>query len=484
MERRNFVLNLAGLGFISLNGSLRSTGKTLQNSANYTVQQFEDKGLAHFSYAVMAGKKVIVIDPQRNPEVYYDFAKKHGATIVGVIETHPHADFVSSHLEIHQNLNVPIYGSGLTKSKYPLTAFDDGQTIKLTDKVGLRSLYTPGHAPDHIAAVLYEEGKDKIVFSGDSLFLGDVGRPDLLDYSSESDKQRKKLAEMMYDTIHQKFAKLDDDVIVYPSHGAGSLCGKSIRKAASSTIGYEKQNNYAFEKRTKTEFVGVLLSDQPFIPKYFAHDVHLNNQGAPAFKLSLDKIKRLAKNYRPEQKELVIDSRAPQAFQSSYLTGAVNIPATGPMETWLGSLIAPESSFYLIAANDAELQTALRKVASIGYEGNIKGTILYDDSKGDKLASFDKSTFVPEQEKYTYLDVRTEKEAKNQPVFKNSLNIPLQELDKRLSEIPTSKPVLIHCGSGYRSATAASMLKKQLPGIQVYDMGASVTDFINTQAVK
>jgi hydroxyacylglutathione hydrolase len=426
----------------------------------------------------------MVIDPQRNPEAYYDFAKKHGATIVGVIETHPHADFVSSHLEIHQNLNVPIYASGLTKSKYPLTAFDEGQTIRLTEKVGLRSLYTPGHAPDHIAAVLYEEGKDKIVFSGDSLFLGDVGRPDLLDYSSESDKQRKKLAEMMYDTIHQKFAKLDDGVIVYPSHGAGSLCGKSIRKAASSTIGYEKQSNYAFEKRTKAEFVGLLLSDQPFIPKYFAHDVHLNNQGAAALKPSLDKIQKLAKNYRPDQKELVIDTRAPQAFQASYLEGAVNIPATGPMETWLGSLVAPESKFYLIAASDAELQTALKKAASIGYEGNIKGTILYDETGGDKLASFDKGTFSPDQDKYTYLDVRTEKEAKNQPVFKNSVNIPLQELDKRFSEIPTSKPVLIHCGSGYRSATAASMIKKQLPNVQVYDMGAAITDFMKAHPAK
>jgi hydroxyacylglutathione hydrolase len=130
------------------------------------------------------------------------------------------------------------------------------------------------------------------------------------------------------------------------------------------------------------------------------------------------------------------------------------------------------------------LQTALKKAASIGYEGNIKGTILYDETGGDKLASFDKGTFSPDQDKYTYLDVRTEKEAKNQPVFKNSVNIPLQELDKRFSEIPTSKPVLIHCGSGYRSATAASMIKKQLPNVQVYDMGAAITDFMKAHPAK
>ncbi|MDQ6480071.1 MBL fold metallo-hydrolase [Dyadobacter sp. LHD-138] len=478
MERRNFVFNLAGLGFVSLASNLNVMGKMLQSSAHYTVEQFEDKGLAHFSYAVMAGKKVIIIDPQRNPEVYYDFAKKHGASIVGIIETHPHADFVSSHLEIHQNLDVPIYASSLTKSQYPLTAFDEDQVIRLTDKVGLRSLYTPGHAPEHIAVVLYEEGKDRIVFSGDSLFFGDVGRPDLLDYSSESDKQRKKLAEMMYDTIHQKFAKLDDDVIVYPSHGAGSLCGKSIRKAVTSTIGYEKQNNYAFEKRTKAEFVSVLLSDQPFIPKYFAHDVQLNNQGAPAFKPSLSKIKHLPKNYQPESKALLIDVRASQAFQASYIKGAINIPATGSMETWLGSLVAPESKFYLIASDDAGLQTALKKIASIGYEGNVLAAFFYDAPNGNQLAAFDKNRFRPQENKYTYLDVRTEKEVKNQPVFKNTVNIPLQELESRLSEIPTSKPVLVHCGSGYRSATAASILKKQLPSLQVYDMGAAVVPFI------
>ncbi|TDE09351.1 MBL fold metallo-hydrolase [Dyadobacter psychrotolerans] len=477
MERRNFVLNLAGLGFYSIAANFKVVGQTLQSTDNYTVEQFEDKGLAHYSYAIMAGKKVIVIDPQRNPQVYYDFAKKHDASIVGIIETHPHADFVSSHLEIHRSLNVPIYASSLTKSQYPLTAFDEGGIIKLTDKVGLRSMYTPGHAPDHIAAVLYEEKKDKIVFSGDSLFLGDVGRPDLLDYSRESEKQRKNLAEMMYDTVHQKFAKLDDDVIVYPSHGAGSLCGKSIRKAASSTIGYEKQNNYAFEKRTRAEFVTVLLSDQPFIPKYFSHDVRLNNQGAPAFKPSLANIKSFPKNVQPENGALLIDTRPSQLFQASYIKGAVNIPATGPMETWLGSLIAPQSKFYVIAADDKSLQTALSKAASIGYEGNILGTILYDASSGNQLASFDQNTFVADDNKYTYLDVRTEKEAKNQPVFKNSINIPLQDLDKRMSEIPTSKPILIHCGSGYRSATAASLLKKELPSAEIYDMGVAVTKF-------
>lgn len=479
MKRRNFIIDVTGLGLIMLTDNFKLLGQTNPYSANYIIEQFEDKGLAHFSYVVMAGKKIILIDPQRNAQPYYDFAQKNNASIIGVIETHPHADFVSSHLEIHQKLNVPIYASSLTKSKYPLKKLDEGNVIQLTDQVGLRAMYTPGHAPDHIAAVLYEEGKDRAVFSGDSLFLGDVGRPDLLDFSSESDKQRKYLAAMMYDTIHQKFAKLNDDVIVYPSHGAGSLCGKSIRKAASSTIGYEKQTNYAFENRTKDEFVNLLLSDQPFIPKYFAYDIQLNSKGAPVLKESLAKLNYLPKNFQPASGALIIDTRPAAVFKTSYLPGAINIQGTGQLETWLGTLVAPESTFYLVAADEQSLQTAIKKAAAIGYELNIQGAFVYDASNGNQFGAFENSSFDPAGNKYTYIDVRTEKEVKKQPGFKNSINIPLQEFTDRLSKIPKGKPILIYCGSGYRSAMAASILKKEMPSMEVFDLGSTVSQYIN-----
>lgn len=484
MKRRNFVRNMTGLGLVTLANKSEIIGQVTPYSSNYVIKQFEDKGLAHFSYAVMAGKKVIIIDPQRNPQIYYDFAKKNNASIVGVIETHPHADFVSSHLEIHNTFNVPIYASSLTKATYQIKVFDEGSTIQLTDKFGLRSMYTPGHAPDHVSAVLYENTKDKVVFSGDSLFLGDVGRPDLLDFSSESDKQRKHLAAMMYDTIHQKFAKLDDDVIVYPSHGAGSLCGKSIRKAASSTIGYERRNNYAFENRTKDEFVALLLSDQPFIPKYFAYDVHLNHIGAPALKASLGKIKHLPRNYQPEIEAVVIDTRPVSAFKSSHLPGAINIQGSGQLETWLGTLVAPEKKFYLTSGDEHSLQAVIRKAAAIGYEANIQGAFVYDATDGTKSASFEANSFDPDANKYTYIDVRTAKEVISQPIFKNSINIPLQEFPERLSEIPTGKPVLVYCASGYRSATAESMFKKYAPSMEVYDLGAAVSHYIQSGGAK
>jgi hydroxyacylglutathione hydrolase len=484
MKRRNFIFNMTGLGFITLLDNFEVRGQAIPFSSNYVIEQFEDKGLAHFSYAIMAGKKIIIIDPQRNPQAYYDFAQKNNAVITGVIETHPHADFVSSHFEIHHALNVPIYACKLTKSKYPLKTFDEGDKIKLTDQVGLRALYTPGHAPDHIAAVLYENENDRAVFSGDSLFLGDVGRPDLLDFSSESDKQRRYLAAMMYDTIHQKFAKLNDDVVVYPSHGAGSLCGKSIRKAASSTIGYERQHNYAFEDRTKEEFVNLLLSDQPHIPKYFAYDIDLNNSGAPELKASLAKIRLLPKNYQPESKVTVIDTRQEAIFKLSYLPDAINIQASGQFESWLGTLVAPEWKFYLIAGDEQSLHTAIKKAAAIGYEANIQGAFVYDANDGNKLSSFDNSSFDPAENKYTYLDVRTSTEIKKQPVFKNSINIPLQELTERLSEIPPGKPILVHCGSGYRSATAISILRRAMPLVEVYDLGSKVSQYMSAGGAK
>lgn len=484
MKRRKFIGNLAGLGIATLGLNVRLMGQTILSSENFSVEQFEDKGLAHFSYAVMADKKIILIDPQRNPQEYYDFAQKKEAKIIGVIETHPHADFVSSHLEVHKEFNVPIYSSSLTKSKYPLTSFDEGALIKLSENVVLRSLFTPGHAPDHIAVVLVEDGKDKIVFSGDSLFLGDVGRPDLLDYSKESDKQRKHLAELMYDTIHEKFAKLHGDVIVYPSHGAGSLCGKSIRKAASSTIGYEKQTNYAFENRSKDEFVKLLLSDQPFIPKYFAHDVRLNHEGAAVMKVSTAKVKTLPKNYQPVTNAIIVDSRPQSDFKHSHLKNAINIQNTGPFETWLGSIVAPESKFYLVAGDEQGLETAINKSASIGYEANIEGAFLYDATNGERTEAFDVSSFNPAESKFTYLDVRSARECSNQPILEGSINIPLYELGDRIAEIPKDKPILVYCGSGYRSATGASIIQQQLPSVKVYDLSKEVSKYIKTHSPK
>lgn len=484
MERRKFLVNMASLGILSMVKAEGVFGKTVSSSDNFVIEQFEYKGLAHFSYAVMADRKIILIDPRRDPESYYEYALKNNAEIVGVIETHPHADFVSAHLEIHKGLNVPVYASSLTPADYSGTPFDDGETIMISESVGLRSMYTPGHAPDHISAVLFENGTDIAVFSGDSLLIGDVGRPDLRDFASDADTQRRRLAGMMYDTIHEKFAKLNDDVLLYPCHGAGSLCGKSIRKAASSTIGYERQNNHAFQKRLKAEFVEVLLNDQPFVPNYFQYNVALNIKGAPAIEKSIASINRLARNYQPEAKAIVIDTRPQAVFKASFLRDAINIQSNGSFETWLGTIVPPDSEFYLVAGDDKSLNIAIEKAAAIGYETNIKGAFVYDAADGNHLPVFDKSTLSKKDNKFTYIDVRTEKEVKQQAVFANSINIPLQELAERIAEIPTDTPILVNCASGYRSATASSIIKKYRPNIEVFDLSSAVTEYLKPEVKK
>lgn len=477
MERRKFIANLAGIGALSVLAPGSVFSKNIAATKNWHIEQFKDKGLAHFSYAILVDRKVIIVDPERDPQQYYDFAKTHDAKISGIIETHPHADFASSHLEIHQEWKAAIYASSLTRPSYPFTAFDDGAILKLSDQVSLRSLFTPGHAPDHISVVLQENGKDIAVFSGDALLIGDVGRPDLRDYTNDVQTQRTRLAALMYHTIHQKFAKLADDVVVYPAHGAGSLCGKAIRDASSSTIGEEKLHNYAFESRTEVDFIRILLDELPFVPKYFPYDVQLNIKGSPNLTASIAKVKILQKDFQPDQQAIIIDGRPSASFKKSYLKNAINVQDATRFETWLGSVVAPDTPFYLVADDQNNLSRLIYKTAKIGYESNIKGAFVYDELDGNQFTAFDNNSFDPNSDQYTIIDVRSEKEVKENKIFKKAINIPLQELSSRISEIPTTKPILVHCASGYRSAAGSSLIKKYLPDLEIFDLGPAVTQY-------
>ena len=238
------------------------------------VEQFEYKPLSHYSY------EMAIIDPERNPMQYYAFAKANNAKITAVIETHPHADFVSSHLQIHKETGATIYNSEKLGADYPYQPFDDGNSITF-GKATLHAINTPGHSPDSITIVAKEGGKT-ILFTGDTLFIGDVGRPDLREKAGNMQAKREELAKTMYHTIQQKFTHLPNDAIVYPAHGAGSLCGKSMSDANSSTLGNERMGNWAFKKQTQEEFVATLLDSQPFIPSYFGYNVDMNKKGAIA----------------------------------------------------------------------------------------------------------------------------------------------------------------------------------------------------------
>lgn len=447
------------------------------------IKQFEDKALAHYAYAIMSNGEMVLIDPARNPQPYYDYAKGHNAKIKAVIETHPHADFVSSHAEIHNATDAIVYTSKITEADYPHQTFDEGGSIVLGD-ITLKALNTPGHSPDSISIVVMDEdGKQVAVFTGDTLFVGDCGRPDLREKAGSVTSAKAKLAKDMFHSLRDKLMTLPDDVLVYPAHGAGSLCGKGMSDKSSSTIGIEKTDNWSLQKMTEAEFVKELLTDQPFIPKYFPFDVVLNKKGAEAYRDSIEKVPRrepvinedLANTLDPAT--MIVDTRPQTQFKKAHLESAVNLMHGGKFETWLGSIVNPDERFYLVAEDEATLDEMIERAAKIGYEKQI--ALAFILSYGNKsMDSFNSEELKANEEKFTIIDVRNNSEVSENKIFASSINIPLHELRERTDEIPRQKPVVVHCAGGYRSAAGSSIIESKLNGsAQVYDLGEAIKDF-------
>ena len=440
------------------------------------IQQFYDKGLAHASYAVRCGRQVVVIDPARDPQPYYDFADEHEADIIAVIETHPHADFVSSHLEIAEETEATIYCSKLVGAKYPHKAFDDGDRISL-GSVELHAINTPGHSPDSISILLLDElAQSRAIFTGDTLFVGDVGRPDLREEEAVGGHKREELAAQLYRSTRNKLMTLPGTTRVYPAHGPGSLCGKTTSPDLNSTIAKELKTNYALQPMSQEAFIKVLLEDQPFVPKYFGHNVKLNKQGAPSFEDSIRAVPHPNSGAALEPGVLIIDTRPAVKFRAGHLPGAINLQDGDKFETWLGSIVGPAEPFYLLADTQIGLDVVVRKTAKIGYEGNIKGALLAPLTQPNTGSTVDVAQVRQHPEAFTIVDVRNRAEAKV-PVFENALLIPLPELRERAHEIPDDKPILIHCAGGYRSAAGASIVQAARPGAEVLDLGEAVLEF-------
>jgi len=440
------------------------------------IHQFYDKGLAHASYAIIRTGKMIVIDPARNPQPYYDFAVMHEADIVGVIETHPHADFISSHLEIHKTTGAVIYVSKLTGAEYPHESFDDGDVIQLND-IKLKAINTPGHSPDSICILVEDEnGYEKALFTGDTLFVGDVGRPDLRENAGNITAKKEELAHEMYHSTREKLMILPSHIIVYPAHGPGSLCGKSISADLQSTIGRELRENYALQLMDELSFVKTILADQPFIPHYFEWDVEINKKGASGFKNSVDKVSRAGNNLVLEKNFTIIDTRPKHVFNNGHIKGAINLQDGDKFETWLGSIVSPDEQFYLVAFNEEELEAMIEKSAKIGYEQNIKAGLLSIGNVSSQTPVLNMADFTLRPERYTILDVRNRNEVEDKSFFNNSIAIPLPELRERLNEIPTDKPIIVHCAGGYRSAAAASIIRGKITTAPVYDFGEAILE--------
>lgn len=438
------------------------------------IEQFFDENLAQLSYAILSDNEIALIDPGRDTKPYYEFALKHDAKITMVFETHLHADFVSSHAEFGR-AGILLYVSKLAEVNYLHKSFDEGQEVTL-GKVKLRALNTPGHSPDSISILLLDEvNREHAIFTGDTLFIGDVGRPDLRENVGNIRLDREILARHLYHSLHEKILQLSDDVIVYPAHGHGSLCGKDLSKKLSDTLGNQKQENYALKPIPEDEFVKILLKDQPEIPAYFPYDVELNRIGAPDLQESLNKVPIVSSEEKIQSNAIVIDTRPEKDFKAGHISGAINIQNALKFETWLGSVVLPTERFYIIAADEESLNEVILKSSKIGYELNIVGALAQNSFSEVKSAKFDLEAFERDFNNYTIVDVRNKSEVLDKVLFENSINIPLGELRQRINEIPDEKPIVVNCSGGYRSAIGFSILESYSEN-PVYDLGKDVKD--------
>ncbi len=460
---------------------MRKVDLQLSLQANLSImiiQQFEDKCLAHYSYAILSEGKVALVDPERDPQPYFNFARDHHAQIVAVFETHPHADFISSHAEINRKTGASIYASKLLSAGYPHKSFDEGDRLKMGN-VEFTARNTPGHSPDSICIVAYENGKTEAVFTGDTLFIGDCGRPDLREKAGALTAKREDLARKMYHSLREKLMPLPDTTKVYPTHGAGSLCGRGLSQENASTIGVEKVSNWSLQEFTEDAFVEELLSNQPFVPKYFTNSVQLNKEGAADFDISVSKVK--IQDSVPDQIDpsvTVMDTRSEEEYSKGALRNSINLMLGDKFETWLGSLVAPGESFYLIASDRVSAEALIKRIAKIGYEGQIRAVFVQSEIHGRMLEPLDVNNFREHEDEFTIVDVRNASEVMDGKIFAHAVVIPLPELDERVAEIPTDKPLVVHCAAGYRSAAAVSILENRLNGkVKIFDLGTAVTTF-------
>jgi len=440
------------------------------------IKQFEYKPLAHYSYAIVDNGEMAVIDPERNPMQYYTYAQEHNAKIVAVIETHPHADFVSSHLQIHKETGAPIYHSKDLGADYEYEPFDEGQSIMIGD-IKISALNTPGHSPDSITVVAEKDGKTAL-FTGDTLFIGDVGRPDLREKAGNMTAKRQELAEMMYDTIQNKFKDLPDGALVYPAHGAGSLCGKNLSSDNSSTLGNERMGNWAFKPQSKEEFVNTLLDSQPFIPSYFGFDVDTNRRGPENLRTSIAKVPL---QLNTSINGLIVDVRDETEFKKGHLPGSINIMAVSEdskFETWLGAIVNPEEPFSIVIKKPDDIENILERVAKIGYEKQVKLVLTLDETAVVESNKLDLTDFKTNPDSYTVVDIRNDSEVAEGKFFENAMTIPLNHLRSSLSQIPKDKPIIVHCAGGYRSSAGTSIIESTTDNVQVYDLGENIKDFI------
>ena len=428
------------------------------------------ESLSQASYMVADEKTHVaaVIDPRRDVDLYLDEARKRRFTIAHVILTHIHADFIAGHIELRDKAGARIYLGAQTQATFDFKALHEGDELVL-GAVRLKILETPGHTPEGISVLVFDDAEDSknphAVLTGDTLFIGDVGRPDLL---ASIGVTADDLGGMLYDSLHNKLLKLPGGTRVYPAHGAGSMCGKSLSDKAVSTLAEEGQSNQALRKRDKAAFVQWVQADLPPAPAYFSYDAGLNREERPGLETAIRKsMKRLEIEDILLQQQAgvwVLDLRPVAEFASSHLRGAVNIGMDGRFETWVGTLFKANDPLILIA-EPTRIKEALIRLARIGFHsvvGYLQGGMASLKDRPERLSHTKQLTvgeLVYPEKNRTVIDIRTASEWKEAHID-GSINIPLNELPARLKEVPDSGEVIMHCQGGYRSMIAASLLEK------------------------
>ncbi|MGD0512116.1 MAG: rhodanese-like domain-containing protein [Terriglobales bacterium] len=429
-------------------------------------EQFYLGCLAHASYILASQGEAIVVDPQRDVDIYLKAAEEHQVRIRHIFETHLHADFVSGHKELAARTGAKIYIGANADAKFPHVAVRDGFELRVGNAL-LKVLDTPGHTLESICLVITDEEKSPnpwAVLTGDTLFLGDVGRPDLSPTHTPA-----QLGGMLYESLHRKLLTLADDVLVYPAHGAGSLCGRNMRAERSSTIGTERLTNYALQIKSKEEFVRQLTSNLPTRPEYFLQDAEINRRGATTLSdlpelppISAAQLKLLL-----DEGVIALDVRPGDQFAHEHVPGSINIALSGQFASWAGTVLGLAARPVLIADSPDQLSEARLRLARVGLEdprGYLNGGIEAWKQAGLVLAELPQITVQSLHDHLQsgtsqVLDVRREPEW-NAGHVEGATWWPLDNFKVSPPEIDRDRPIAVHCKSGYRSMIACSLLQR------------------------
>lgn len=449
-------------------------------------KRFYEDSIAQASFLVgckVAGE-AIVIDPNRNLEQYEKAAAAEGLRISAVTETHIHADFISGSRELAQRTGAKLYLSAAGSDDWRYGFLSDAMVVQLRSgdviqvgKVELQAIHTPGHTPEHLSFLMTDAAASSQplgAFTGDFIFAGEVGRPDLMEKVLDREGSARSAASLLYDSI-QKFSTMAAYLLIWPGHGAGSACGKSLGGAPVSSLGYEKLVNWAFQARDRENFIDQVLEGQPAPPRYFAFAKKANQQGpAPAPTKAIEPLHLpdLQRALSPDA--LLLDVRDAQTFASSCVAGAINIPLGKVFLKWVGQLFAPDKPIFLICDSGVQAEMAKSQLQLIGFD------IVIGWFQASELPQTTLSRINVDQmpARHIVLDVRMPDEFQRGHI-EGAINIPLPELTERLHSLPNDKAIVVHCQGGARSAIAASVLKKH--GYDVSDLFGGYDAYVSAK---